>query len=54
MRTARDLALYDRVIDAATAITSSSTPSAEQRSEAAYSHADALYNTGDTAEAMER
>lgn len=52
MRTARDLALYDRVIDAATAITSSSAPSAGQRSEAAYTYADALYNTGDTDKAM--
>lgn len=47
MRTARDLGRYDRVIDASSAITSSSTPTARQRSEAAYCHADALYNTGD-------
>lgn len=48
MRTARDLALYDRVIDAAEAITSSSTPTPDQRSEAAYTLSDALYNTGKT------
>lgn len=54
MRTARDLGLYDRVIDAAKAITSSSTPTAEQRSEASYAYADALYNTGNTAEAIEQ
>lgn len=47
MRTARDLGLNDRVIDAATAITASSTPTGEQRSEAAFNHAEALYNTGD-------
>lgn len=52
MRTARDLALDDRVIDAAEAITSSSTPTAEQRAEAAYAHADALYRTGRTDEAI--
>ncbi len=48
MRTARDLGQYDRVIEAAGAITASSTPTGEQRSEAAFNHADALYNTGDT------
>ncbi|MCM1293846.1 MAG: tetratricopeptide repeat protein [Bacteroides sp.] len=52
MRTARDLGLYDRVTDAAKAITSSSTPTAAQRSEAAYAYADALYNTGNTDEAL--
>ncbi|MBD5235701.1 MAG: tetratricopeptide repeat protein [Barnesiella sp.] len=52
MRTARDLGDYDRVIEAASAITASSTPTAEQRSEAIFTHADALYNTGDTKTAI--
>ncbi|MDE6317908.1 MAG: tetratricopeptide repeat protein [Muribaculaceae bacterium] len=52
MRTARDLGDYDRVIEAASSITASSAPTAEQRSEALFSHADALYNTGDTATAI--
>lgn len=52
MRTARDLGQYERAIDAATAITASSTPTAQQRSEAEFTHADALYNTGDTINAL--
>ncbi|MDE6199755.1 MAG: tetratricopeptide repeat protein [Muribaculaceae bacterium] len=54
MRTARDLGYNDRVIDAASAITSSSTPSGEQRSEAAFNYAEALYNNGDTDNAIAR
>lgn len=54
MRTARDLGKYDSVIEAANAITSSSTPTAAQRSEAEYTLADALYNTGDSAGAIEK
>lgn len=52
MRTARDLGKYDKVIEAATAITTSSTPTSEQRAEATYTYADALYNTGDTDKAI--
>ena len=52
MRTARDLGQYQRAIDAATAITASSTPSTQQRAEAEFTHADALYNIGDTTNAL--
>lgn len=46
MRIARDLALYDKMLEAAQALMQSSTIGKEQRAEAEFAYADALYHTG--------